>query len=97
MILHLLARKKKQCYTLISISLDFVNPSLEGENTNKLSYVSCLAVLHLLTMRKKVMLFHCYRNLSILIEWEKVTVKGVVSRNSVKLGNYKMPIKLRET
>ena len=36
MILHLLARKKKQCYTLISISLDFVNPSLEGENTNKL-------------------------------------------------------------
>ena len=40
------------------------------------------------------MLFHCYRNLSILIEWEKVTVKGVVSRNSVKLGNYKMPIKV---
>ena len=25
------------------------------------------------------------------------SIKGAVSRNSVKLGNYKMPVKLRET
>ena len=25
------------------------------------------------------------------------TLKGAVSRNSAKLGNYKMPVKLRET
>ena len=28
---------------------------------------------------------------------EQVLLKGAVSRNSVKLGNYKMPVKLRET
>ena len=36
-----------------------------------------------------------------IIEKEKVKlvefVKGAVSRNSAKLGNYKMPVKLRET
>ena len=26
-----------------------------------------------------------------------VALKGAVSRNSAKLGNYKMPVKLRET
>ena len=26
-----------------------------------------------------------------------LVLKGAVSRNSVKLGNYKMPVKLRET
>ena len=28
---------------------------------------------------------------------EEVCVKGAVSRNSAKLENYKMPVKLRET
>ena len=28
---------------------------------------------------------------------EKLTVKVAVSRNSGKLGNYKMPVKLKET
>ena len=27
----------------------------------------------------------------------RLLVKGAVSRNSAKLGNYKMPVKLRET
>ena len=27
----------------------------------------------------------------------EIDVKGAVSRNSAKLGNYKMPVKLRET
>ena len=27
----------------------------------------------------------------------KLKIKGAVSRNSAKLGNYKIPIKLRET
>ena len=27
----------------------------------------------------------------------EMSVKGAVSRNSAKLGNYKMPVKLRET
>ena len=29
--------------------------------------------------------------------WKREDLKGAVSRNSVKLGNYKMPVKLRET
>ena len=32
-----------------------------------------------------------------LITRNKSSVKGAVSRNSAKLGNYKMPVKLRET
>ena len=32
-----------------------------------------------------------------LTTWRVVVLKGAVSRNSAKLGNYKMPLKLRET
>ena len=37
------------------------------------------------------------RNLQRRVTSELSLVKGAVSRNSAKLGNYKMPVKLRET
>ena len=33
----------------------------------------------------------------LTINQDILVVKGAVSRNSAKLGNYKMPVKLRET
>ena len=36
-------------------------------------------------------------NLATVIESRFVMFKGAVSRNCAKLGNYKMPVKLRET
>ena len=36
-------------------------------------------------------------SVSFLLIFSLFPVKGTVSRNSAKLGNYKMPVKLRET
>ena len=36
-----------------------------------------------------------YVNIIIIVKG--ILFKGAVSRNSAKLGNYKMPVKLRET
>ena len=41
----------------------------------------------ILSDQYKSMIFYCQPEL----------IKGAVSRNSAKLGNYKMPVKLRET
>ena len=35
--------------------------------------------------------------IELIIKITAQNVKGAVSRNSAKLGNYKMPVKLRET
>ena len=40
----------------------------------------------------------CIDNMTIKANnLKKSNIKGAVSRNSAKLGNYKMPVKLRET
>ena len=42
---------------------------------------------------------NCSLYVSVLLYTNRrsIYVKGAVSRNSTKLGNYKMPVKLRET
>ena len=49
-----------------------------------------------------ILLYFCFALLISSLMWyttpeKKWLFKGAVSRNSAKLGNYKMPVKLRET
>ena len=49
---------------------------------------------HGITYDQKLLL---EKNFIANLEKIKKLLKGAVSRNSAKLGNYKMPVKLRET